>query len=371
MENTNRIFLHKVFKAIADSIIKIFIPLYILKTTGSINLSIIYISIYSFFVFIFQIALKRLYQKHNILCIIIHCIPIIATQLMLSFCQINVTICIISALLMSISQVLYSVPINTIFALNDKKTNVAKFEIATNTGKIIFTIISGLLLARLPNSFIFLSGVATMIYILSIIPIAKFNTQNRVTTSTIPTDYSCNYFFRLYHISFSLFQTTIDTLIPIYLYVNNLSFEAITTVIALVELFKIIANIIAKKLVSLKLLKLSCIISFVIFITSLTFILIFKNATLLYIFSSIIAISFPLSFVPLFYIFCKQSKTKADTISDMALRDIDIFAPRGLYYLTFFLGGFTTPIMLGFASGISMLISQIKTINSHKREINN
>lgn len=367
MDNTNRIFLHKVFKAIADSIIKIFIPLYILKTTNNINLSIIYIAIYSLFVFILQIALKKIYQKHNILCIIIHCIPIIATQIILSFCQINIYICVTCALLMSISQVFYSVPINTIFALNDKKTNVAKFEISTNTGKIIFTIISGLLLAKLPNSFIFLSGIATIIYIISIIPIAKFNTQNTATINNNPTSYSCNYTFRLYHISFSLFQTTIDTLIPLYLYVNNLSFEAITTVIALVELFKIIANIMAKKLVSLKLLKTSCIISFAIFISSLAALLIFKNATILYIFSSIIAISFPLSFVPLFYIFCRQAKNKTETITNMALRDIDIFSPRTLYYSTFFLGGFITPIVLGFASGITMLICQIKTINANNK----
>lgn len=369
MDNTNRIFFHKVFKAIADSIIKIFIPLYILKTTNNISLSIIYISIYSLFVYLLQIILKRFYQKHNILCIILHCIPIIATQTILSFCQITIVTCIICALLMSISQVLYSVPINTIFALNDKKTNVSKFEISTNTGKIIFTIISGILLAKLPNSFVFLSIIATIIYIVSIIPIAKFNLHNCAPIPKTPTEYSCDYSFRLYHISFSLFQTTIDTLIPLYLYINNLSFEAITMVIALVELFKILANIIAKKLISKRLLKTSCIISFVIFISSLIALIIFKNATILYIFSSIIAISFPLSFVPLFYIFCKQAKNKSDTISDMALRDIDIFAPRSLYYATFFIGGFITPIILGFASSITMLVCQIKTINIHKNII--
>ena len=101
MDNTNRIFLHKVFKAIADSIIKIFIPLYILKATNNIHLSIIYIGIYSLFVFILQISLKKLYQKHNILCIIIHCIPIIATQIILSFCQIDTIICIICAYVFS------------------------------------------------------------------------------------------------------------------------------------------------------------------------------------------------------------------------------------------------------------------------------
>ena len=116
----------------------------------------------------------------------------------------------------------------------------------------------------------------------------------------------------------------------------------------------------------MKKLKISCIVSFVIFISSLISILIFKNPVVLYIFSSTIAVSFPLSFVPLFYIFCKQSKSKEETISDMALRDIDIFLPRPIYYATYFIGGFITPIILGFVSGISMLTCQIKTINSHK-----
>lgn len=367
MENINRIFLHKVFKAIADSIIKIFIPLYILKTTNNINLAIVYLIVYSFFVFSLQIATKKLYQRKIILCMILHCIPIIITEAILSFCQINILSVTISAFLMAISQVFYSVPLNILFAIKDKSKNIAKFEIATNTGKIAFIIISGLLLSRVTNSFIFLSGISTIIYISSIIPIGKFYDQKNIpNSSNQPTKYSCNFAFRLYHISFGLFQTTIDSLIPIYLFVNNLSFDAITIIIATVEVFKILANLIAKKLICKKQHKLCCIISFVIFVTSLICILIFKNEILLYVFSSIIAISFPLAFVPLFHIFCRQSKDPATTVTDMTIRDVDIFAPRPLYYGLYFVGGFLAPILLGFASSITMLICQIKTINSHK-----
>ena len=367
MENTNRIFFHKVLKAIADSIIKIFIPLYILKTTNNISLSIIYLIVYSFFVFTLQIATKKFYQRKMILCMMLHCFPIIITQAILSFCQINIITVTISALLMAISQVFYSVPLNIIFALKDKSKNIAKFEIATNTGKIVFIIISGLLLSRVTNSFIFLSGISTIIYISSIIPIGIFYDQKNIPiTNNQPTKYSCNFAFRMYHISFGLFQTTIDSLIPIYLFVNDLSFDAITIIIATVEVFKILANLIAKKFVSKKQHKLCCIISFIIFITSLICILLFKNKTILYIFSSIIAISFPLTFVPLFHIFCKQSKNSATTITDMTLRDVDIFAPRPLFYGLYFVGGFLAPILLGLASSITMLTCQIKTINSHK-----
>ena len=205
------------------------------------------------------------------------------------------------------------------------------------------------------------------IFFACISPIAPFNTkQNIPIATTTPTKYSCNFTFRLYHISFSLFQTTIDSLIPIYLFVNNLSFDAITIIIAVVEVFKILANLIAKNLVNKKLFKLSCIISSIIFTASLICLLLFKNTTILYIFSSIIAISFPMSFVPLFYIFCRQSPDQSSTVTDMTLRDIDIFAPRPLYYGLYFVGGFLTPILLGVTSSITMLICQIKIINSHK-----
>ncbi len=367
MDNTNRIFLHKVFKAIADSIIKIFIPLYILKSTGSINLAIGYLVVYSFFVFVLQIALQKLYTKYPIICMALHCIPIIIAQTILSFCHITLGVMTITALLMSISQVIYSVPLNIIFALNDKKTNVAKFQIATNAGKIIFIIISGLLLSKVPNSFLFLSIAATIIYIASIIPILKLNKSiKNKQISQKPTPYGCNFTFRLYHITFGLFQAVIDNLIPLYLYANNLSFESITVIIALVEVFKILANMLAKFLISRRHFMLSCILSFVIFAGSLTGLFIFKIPIVLYILSSIIAISFPLTFVPLFFLFCRQSKSYNATITDMTLRDIEIFSARPLYYGLFYLTGFLGPITLGLSSALTMFICQINLINKRK-----
>ena len=158
MSKDNLIFIHKLLKAIADSIIIVFIPLYILKTTEDIKLSMAYLIFFSLFVIFYMLIFKKIIQKYGVICIIIHFIPIIAAEGVLSFATINIYSVIISAALMGLSQALYSVPLNLIFTFGDKKTNVAKFMIATNIGKLIFILTSGLILANINNSFIFLSA---------------------------------------------------------------------------------------------------------------------------------------------------------------------------------------------------------------------
>ena len=171
MNNTNRIFLHKLFKAIADSIIKIFIPLYLLKTTGSVELSIAYLIGQSFFTFALMFLTKKLLLKHGLLCMVLHCIPIILTQALFSFCKINLMIVLICSFLMAAAQTLYSIPLNILFASTDKSVNVAKFQISTNIGKLIFILISGLLLSKIPDSFLYLSLLSSLFYIFCIVPI--------------------------------------------------------------------------------------------------------------------------------------------------------------------------------------------------------
>ena len=172
LEPSTAIFWHKFLKAIADSIIKLFIPLYILKVTNDIRLSIGYLSIYSLFVLFFMFILKKFIQKYGVLAIILHFLPIVATQSILSFCEINIWIIIACAGLMALTQALYSIPLNLIFSLLDKKTNVAKFQVATNIGKLVFTLLSGFVLSsEIKNSFLLLSIASSFVYVLCVIPI--------------------------------------------------------------------------------------------------------------------------------------------------------------------------------------------------------
>ena len=132
MKNQNNIFIHKLLKSIADSIIIVFIPLYVLKTTNDFRLSMAYLIIFSLFVLFFMFVLKKLIQKYGVLAMILHFIPIIITEYILSFATIDIWIIIICAGLMGLSQALYSIPLNLVFTFGDKKTNVGLFMIATN-----------------------------------------------------------------------------------------------------------------------------------------------------------------------------------------------------------------------------------------------
>ncbi|MBR3617607.1 MAG: MFS transporter, partial [Acholeplasmatales bacterium] len=249
MKNQNNIFIHKLLKSIADSIIIVFIPLYVLKTTNDFRLSMAYLIIYSLFVLFFMFVLKKLIQKYGVLAMILHFIPIIITEYILSFATINIWIIIICAGLMGLSQALYSIPLNLVFTFGDKKTNVGLFMIATNIGKIIFTLVSGFILSsEIKNSFLILSIASTSFYILSIFPILfaykelKNNYDN--TKNNNSETVKLNPWFIVFHISFGLFQPIMDNIVPLYLYMNDLSFQAVTIFIVVVEVLKVLANMI-------------------------------------------------------------------------------------------------------------------------------
>ena len=137
-DKANLIFLHKLFKALGDSTIKIFIPLFILKNTNEIGLSFLYLLTYSASTFLLMFLLKKMIQKFGVICIILHVIPIIITQFILSTISINFYVVLVCGILAGITQTLYSIPLNLLFAFGDKSTNVAKFQVASNVGKLIF-----------------------------------------------------------------------------------------------------------------------------------------------------------------------------------------------------------------------------------------
>lgn len=369
-KKSNAIFLHKLLKAIADSIIKLFIPLYILKTTGSVALALGYLSIYSLFVFIFLFIFKKFIQKYGVIAIILHFFPIIITEALFSFCEINLLIIIISAGLMAVTQTLYSVPLNLIFALQDKKVNVAKFQVATNVGKLIFTLVSGLVMSsEIKNSFLILSIVSSIFYILCVIPILSSYKTLKEEYSKIkvdePKEFSQNKWFTIFHITFGCFQATMDNVVPLFLYVNNLSFQAVTILIAVIELLKIIVNYFAKFLVKIKKQKLSCYLCGGMFMLSLVGIIFIKNNIALYLLSCLCSVSFPLTFVPMFKLFCEKINSENCTISQTTKRDIDIFSCRPMFYATYYLNmGFYGCFTLGIVCIIIMIFCENKLINN-------
>lgn len=374
----NLIFLHKFLKAIADSIIQVFIPLFILKQTGELWLSITYLAVYSLFVFINISILKKLIQSRTVLCIIFHFIPIIASQCLLSFLSINIFVVLGCALLMSVAQALYSVPINLVFAFSDSSTNVAKFQIGTNFAKLLFILISGFIISTSSSSVALLSIISSLFYIACVVPILfAYNELKNNYNTTIQKDKvervkkKIDKRFVLFHIGFGCFQATIDYIIPLYLFINNLSFQAVTIIMALVELMRILSNYIAKYLVKINKQRLSCIISCSIFLVSLICLVTFKIPVLLYICTCLCSISFPLTFVPMFKKYCNYLTETDNIFAGMTERDLEIFSFRPVVYLAALAGlGMYPSFSLGLIAMIIMFTCQMKLTKQSKEDIN-
>lgn len=374
MKNQNNIFIHKLLKSIADSIIIVFIPLYVLKTTNDFRLSMAYLIIFSLFVLFFMFVLKKLIQKYGVLAMILHFIPIIITEYILSFATIDIWIIIICAGLMGLSQALYSIPLNLVFTFGDKKTNVGLFMIATNIGKIIFTLVSGFILSsEIKNSFLILSIASTSFYILSIFPILfaykelKNNYDN--TKNNNSETVKLNPWFIIFHIAFGLFQPIMDNIVPLYLYMNDLSFQAVTIFIVVVEVLKVLANMISQIAVRHKKSIYLVSISFILFFTSIISIIFVKNNVALYILSTTASVSFPFTFVPMFGLYCNYLRKNNNVIQGITRRDFDIFSLRAPMYALAYIGFALLPcLILGVAIVPIMLLSEIKLIRSESNE---
>ncbi|MCR5647664.1 MAG: hypothetical protein K6F81_05215, partial [Acholeplasmatales bacterium] len=304
---------------------------------------------------------------------IIHFIPIIITEYVLSFATINIGVIILSAGLMGLSQALYSIPLNLVFTFGDKKNNVGLFMIATNIGKIVFTLVSGFLLSsEIKNSFLILSIASSIFYVVSIFPILfaykelKDNYDN--TKSNNSEHVKLNPWFIVFHIAFGLFQPIMDNIVPLYLYINDLSFQSVTVFIVLVEFLKVLANMISQIAVRHnKSIYLIC-ISFVLFFFSIIAIIFVKNNIALYILSTTASVSFPFTFVPMFGLYCNYLRKNNNVIQGITRRDFDIFSLRAPMYSLGFIGfGLLPCLILGVVIVPIMLLSEIKLI----RGINN
>ena len=375
MKSNNLIFIHKLLKAFADAIIIVFIPLYILKNTNQLSLSMIYLIAYSSFVILYMFIFKRLIQRFGVITIILHFITIIISEAILSFSIINLTTVLIVAGLMGIAQAFYSIPLNLIFAFKDKSTDVAKFQIASNIGKIIFTLISGMILSSdLENSFLFLSIASSVFYIASVFPILFSYKELKEKYDILDRKENyrgiLNFWFVIFHIAFGLFQPIMDNVVPLYLYINDLSFQAITIYIVTIEFLKIFANFSAKLLIKRNKEIISITISMIVFMISVTSICFIKKPGALYVLSALTTISFPLTFVPMFKLYCNKLVEKNEVIYGITKRDFEIFSLRPLMYSTSFMGfGLYPCLIIGIIVVPIMYISELKLILNNRKGI--
>ena len=83
MKNSTILFLHRIFKGIADSTIKVFIPLLILTMTGDIQLCYIYATVSFILTAFFFAFFKNLVKKYPFISLIVSIIPLLAMSFLL------------------------------------------------------------------------------------------------------------------------------------------------------------------------------------------------------------------------------------------------------------------------------------------------
>lgn len=363
LSHSTNLLLHRVFNGIADSTIKVFIPLLIYKSTGSLLLAFLYGIINHFVNFVLFFAMKPIIQKKPTLSIILHIVPIIIAELIL-LKDINIASIIILALLDSISTTLYFGALNLVFATLDKDVNASKFDSGQYIGKILFTILSAYILGEIVNSLVFIIIFSLSLYVMSIIPIAinykEINSKLSILPKTnITTVLKDNKLFNLYHSFTGIFSFFIEFILPLYLYVSGLSLTVVGIIVALQYLLNIIANALSKYLQNHNQLTLSFILSSIIMFVCLTIIMISKNSILIYIMILILGFVYHIIFTPLYGLFILTQKEKGFFHDSMFYRDCIQNISRSItgsiyvlfpYFTVMFAFGLASSIGIGIAS---------------------
>ena len=158
-----------------------------------------------------------------------------------------------------------------------------------------------------------------------------------------------------------------DNVVPLYLYINNLSFQSVAIFIVLVEFLKVLANTISQILIRKNKSIILVIISFILFFSSIIAIIFVKNNVALYVLSCIASVSFPFTFVPMFGLYCNYLKEKNNVFYGITRRDFDIFSFRAPMYALSYIGfGLLSCLVVGVIIVPFMLYFEIKLLNKSK-----
>lgn len=352
------------FRGMADATIKVFVPLLILKATGSLMLSFVYLVVNYFIASVLFFALKKFIQKYMFLCLILSIIPIVAGAFLLTI-EINIWIVLVLALLYSVSDVLYYGGLNLIFATFDSKANMAKFEAGSNLGRIIFCLLSAYVLGNVANSTLFVVLFSLLFYALSIVPIIFRYKKLKFLTKDIPVCKTKDVMkdtrvYNIYHCFTGIFQFFVEAFLPLYLYVNGLTFSVVGYLVAIQYVVVIIAGYFAKFLVDKKQINLNVILGSILLLGSLIAIMLTKNVKAIYALTIVISFGYNMLFQALFSKFILEQKQKGFYYDSILYRDVFQNGARVIASATFLIfSNYIVMFALGIASSIGIGVSSI------------
>lgn len=387
-KNSTLLFLHRIFNGIASSAIDLFIPLIILTKTNNLKFAFLFTGVQALVALLGFLFGRKIIRKYPIVFVIISLIPAIVSYFILNL-ELSLFIIILLGVLGGLSSVFYYGAINLIFAVMDEKTDSAKFDAGSNLGKIFFTVLSAYLLGSVKNSLIFVVIFASVITILSAMPLLVNYKQLKNILGTIPKNNQVavikdTKWFNFYHLTMGIFSFFADTFLPLYLAINGLSFSAVGIFMAAGQVLRIAGSYVAKFMQSKKWNIFWTVCCSVLFLSAGFVIMLSRNNVVIYIMNLIITFSFASIHTLLFNWFCKNQKRNSFVYDSMYYRDVFQNAGRivasGLICLVFtsaFWIGIGTSALNGVFGSLAVrkcekeeVLTSPKNIKEHKLEDN-
>ena len=366
---SNMLFIHRIFNGIANAVFGIFVPLLIYTATDNLALAFLFTAIKCFADAVLFLVGKKIIRKYAIMSLIFSIIPIIAVYFLVKFLlgpDITIWFILLIAFLTALHETLYYGAINLIFSVMDKNADSAKFDIGSNIGQILFTLLGAFALGAVKSSWIFVVIFATIMHIASVVPLIIHYKQLNLIVKNIPKNNQIkvikdNKYFNLYHFVFGIVNIFMDVALQLYLAYNGLTFEAVGVFMAASQIVKIIASALAKFLQSKKKDKLAVIVCSALVLLSIVGILIWQQAVVIYIFTLIIAFACQLIHTVMFVRFVKSGVKTGYIYDTLYHRDFFQNTGRGITMIVYVLSAMF-PIMFGLGIGTSILTGVFGTL---------
>ena len=364
MQNKNSIYLHNFLNGIADSIVKVFVPVLILQYMQNLSLAFLYVAIYCLANLLSLVCFNKLILKYNISFLMVHILLFLATPILIALFNFNLFLVVVLALTAGFGQGFYYTPIENLYTNSTEKINMAKFDAFFSFSYFIFTLFSTYILtANFSNSLLFVCISATFFYLISLLPLIKVS-KNLPKTNTIKiNNYPKNKFYNLYFVfwMFSAVGYIISSMIvPIYMYTVNASIELIGIAIACTYLIEIAIDYLCKWFKTHNLQVVSMSIYFVLFTTSIVLLIIFKDNLIITIASVLCGLSYLFSYITMQDEFFSQIKKDDCASIGVLYKNIACFILRLITICTFFI--FNSFLLIFILGIIFTFISLIITI---------
>lgn len=340
MKNSTALALNRLFKSIADSAIKVFIPILIYKSTGNLFYAFLFLALSSFVNAFTYVVLKNFLKKHSVLAVSLHALFIIAMEFLLLL-KIDIYIVIIVSILEGVLCAFYY-SLKYLYGFMDKTNNVAKFEVGQYIGKIVFVIASALFLDNVKNSLVFIVIFSSVFYVLSSVvllvkikDIKAIEINKDLDFKQIQKD---NTKWNIFHIFNGIVYMFTSSVLPLYLYIQDLSYTKVGIVLVLQYLLNILANYVSMFLGRKGKGIVNIIVGSILGFVSMILMITIRNSLFIYIMSLVCSFGFTMLFTYMFAKYVSDQKEKGYFEDSVFYRDAWQTFSRGVFcsiYLIF------------------------------------